>query len=127
MTTKTKENLTYRTVGDFRIPNLTLLPEEANITLGKWGMLYKNYLLNHEKVVFSTLLAEGKLYQHCAEIENQARNMLDTLVEQMKVSEGVTEHLKEQDQLEWVQRMNNIHQRANEIVFNELIYTLRLL
>lgn len=127
MTTKTKGNLTYRTVGDFRIPNLTLLPEEANITLGKWGMLYKNYLLNHEKVVFSTLLAEGKLYQHCAEIENQARNMLDTLVEQMKVSEGVTEHLKEQDQLEWVQRMNNIHQRANEIVFNELIYTLRLL
>ncbi len=127
MTTKTKENLTYRTVGDFRIPNLTLLPEEANITLGKWGMLYKNYLLNHEKVVFSTLLAEGKLYQHCVEIENQARNMLDTLVEQMKVSEGVTEHLKEQDQLEWVQRMNNIHQRANEIVFNELIYTLRLL
>ena len=127
MTTKTKENLTYRSVGDFRIPNLTLPPEEANITLGKWGMLYKNYLLNHEKVVFSTLLAEGKLYQHCAEIENQARNMLDTLVEQMKVSEGVTEHLKEQDQLEWVQRMNNIHQRANEIVFNELIYTLRLL
>ena len=127
MTTKTKGNLTYRTVGDFRIPNLTLLPEEANITLGKWGMLYKNYLLNHEKVVFSTLLAEGKLYQHCAEIENQARNMLDTLVEQMKVSEGVTEHLKEQDQLELVQRMNNIHQRANEIVFNELIYTLRLL
>ena len=67
--------------------------------------------------------AEGKLYQHCAEIENQARNMLDTLVEQMKVSKGVTEHLKEQDQLEWVQRMNNIQRRANEIVFNELIYT----
>ena len=123
MTTKTKENLTYRTVGDFRIPNLTLPPEEANITLGKWGMLYKDYLLNHEKVVFSTLLAEGKLYQHCAEMENQARNMLDTLVGQMKDTEGVTEHLKEQDQLEWVQRTNNIQQKANEIVFNELIYT----
>ena len=123
MTTKTKENLTYRSVGDFRIPNLTLPPEEANITLGKWGMLYKDYLLKNKKAVFSTLLAEGKLYQHCAEIENQARNMLDTLVEQMKVSEGVTEHLKEQDQLEWVQRMNNIQQRANEIIFNELIYT----
>ena len=123
MTTKTKENLTYRTVGDFRIPNLTLPPEDANITLGKWGMLYKDYLLNHKKVVFSTLLAEGKLYQHCAEIENQARNMFDTLVEQMKDTEGVTEELKEQDQLEWVQRMNNLQQRANEIVFNELIYT----
>ncbi len=123
MTTKTKENLTYRSVGDFRIPNLTLPPEEANITLGKWGMLYKNYLLNHEKAVFSTLLAEGKLYQHCAEIENQARNMLDTLVEQMKAAEGITEQLKEENQLKWVQRMNNIRNRATEIVYSNLIYT----
>ena len=119
MTTKTKENLTYRTVGDFRIPNLTLLPEEANITLGKWGMLYKNYLLNHEKVVFSTFLAEGKLYQHCAEIENQARNMLDTLVEQMKVSEGVTEHLKEQDQLEWVPKKDHVDSNEDYICDTE--------
>ncbi len=123
MTTKTKENLTYRTVGDFRIPNLTLPTEEANITLGKWGMLHKEYLLKHKKTLFITLLTQGKLYQHCAEIENQARNMLDTLVEQMKDAEGVTEHLKEQDQLEWVQRMNNIQQRANEIVYSNLIYT----
>ena len=119
MTEKTKENLTYRTVGDFRIPSLTLSPEEARITLGKWGMLYKDYLLNHKKAVFSTLLAEGKLYQHCAEVENQARDIFDTLVEQMKENEGVTEHLKEQDQLEWIQRMNNIQQRANEIVCTE--------
>lgn len=123
MTTKTKGNLTYRTVGDFRIPNLTLPHEETNIILGKWGMLYKEYLLNHKKAVFSTLLAEGKLYQHCAEVEKQARDMFDALVEQMKESEGVTEHLKEQDQLEWVQRMNNIQQRVNEIVCTELIYT----
>jgi hypothetical protein len=60
-------------------------------------------------VLFTTLLTQGKLYQHCAEIENQARNMLDTLVEQMKVPEGVTEHLKEQDQLEWVQRMRTFN------------------
>ena len=122
MTTKTKGNLTYRTVGDFRIPNLTLPPEEANIFLGKWGMLYRDYLFKNKKVVFSTLLAEGRLYQHCAEIENQARAMFDTLVEQMKESESITEHLKEQDQLEWVQRMNNIQQRAREVVLNELIY-----
>lgn len=122
MTTKTKENLTYRTVGDFRIPNLTLPPEEARITLGKWGMLYKDYIINHKKAVFSTLLAEGKLYQRCAEIENQARAMFDILVEQIKESEGVTEQLKEQDQFEWVQRMNNIQQRAREVVLNELIY-----
>ena len=122
MTTKTKGNLTYRTVGDFRIPNLTLPPEEANIFLGKWGMLYRDYLFKNKKVVFSTLLAEGRLYQHCAEIENQARAMFDTLVEQMKESESITEHLKEQDQLEWIQRMNNIQQRAREVVLNELIY-----
>ena len=113
----------YRRVGDYFIPNLKLPPEEANITLGKWGMLYKDYLFKHKKVVFSVLLAEGKLYQHCAEVENQAQNMFDTLVEQMKETEGVTEQLKEENQLEWVQRMNNLQQRAREVVLNELIYT----
>ena len=122
MTTKTKENLTYRTVGDFRIPNLTLPHEEANITLGKWGMMYKTYLEKHKKVLFNSLLMQGKLYQHCADVEAQAREMFDTLVEQMKQAEGVTEQLKEQNQLEWVQRMGNIQQQAREIVCGELIY-----
>ena len=122
MTTKTKENLTYRTVGDFRIPNLTLPHEEANITLGKWGMLHKEYLHKNKKVLFTTLLTQGKLYQHCAEVENQAQNMFDTLVEQMKETEGVTEQLKEENQLEWVQRMSNLQQRAREVVLDELIY-----
>ena len=112
----------YRRVGDYLIPNLKLPPEEATVRLGKWGVLYKEYLFKHKKVLFTTLLTQGKLYQHCAEIENQARNMLDTLVEQMKVSEGVTEQLKEENQLEWVQRMNNLQQRAREVVLNELIY-----
>lgn len=122
MTTKTKENLTYRTVGDFRIPNLTLPPEEANITLGKWGMMYKSYLEKHKKVLFSLLLGQSKLYQHCAEVENQARAMFDMLVEQMKEAEGVTEQLKEENQMEWVCRMQNIEARANEVVCAELIY-----
>ena len=122
MTTKTKQNLTYRAVGDFRIPNLTLPHEEANITLGKWGMLHKEYLHKNKKVLFTTLLTQGKLYQHCAEVENQAQNMFDTLVEQMKETEGVTEQLKEENQLEWVQRMSNLQQRAREVVLNELIY-----
>ena len=112
----------YRRVGDYLIPNLILPPEEANITLGKWGVLYKEYLFKHKKVLFTTLLTQGKFYQHCAEIENQARAMFDTLVEQMKENEVVTEHLKEQDQLEWVQRMNSIQQRAREVILNELIY-----
>ena len=117
--------ITYRQVGDYLIPNLKLPPEEIKVTLGKWGMLYKDYLNKKKKVVFSTLLAEGKLYQHCAEIENQARNMFDTLVEQMKKAEGVTEKLKEDNQLEWIQRMENIQQRASEIVCNELIYIVK--
>ena len=112
---------TYRQVGDFKIPNLTLPPEESNITLGKWGMLHKDYLLKHKKVVFVTLLAEGKLWQHLADIDTQAQQMFDTLVEQMKESEGVTEKLKEQNQWEWVQRMGNIRQRAREIVLKEFI------
>ena len=119
---KNKTNIQYRQVGDFNIPNLILPPEEANITLGKWGMLYKDYLLKNKKVFFTTLLTQGKLYQHCAEIENQAQQMFDMLVEQMKEAEGVTEELKEQDQWEWVQRMGNIQQRAREVGSNEIIF-----
>lgn len=114
---------TYRQVGDYKIPNLILPPEEANITLGKWGMLHKDYLMKHKKVLFTMLLTQGKLYQHCAEIEKQASIMFDTLVEQMRVSEDATEELKEHNQLEWIQKMNNIQQRTTEIVCNELIYT----
>ena len=114
--------ITYRQVGDYLIPNLILPPEEASVTLGKWGTLYKDYLFNHKKVVFFTLLAEGKLYQHCEEIEKQANEMYDLMIEQMKEAEGATEKLKEQDQLEWVQRMGNIQQRARGIVHSELIY-----
>ncbi len=112
----------YCQVGDYLIPNLIIPPEEANITLGKWGMMHKSYLEKHKKVFFSSLLIQGKLYQHCAEVEAQARDMFDTLVEQMKEAEGVTEQLKEENQLEWVQRMGNIQQRAREIVCAELIY-----
>ena len=114
--------ISYRRVGDYFIPNLKLPPEEARVRLGKWGMIYKDYLLKNKKVVFSTLLAESKLYQHCAEIENQVSDMYDMLVKQMKEAEGVTEELKEQDQFEWVKRMSNIQQRANEMICNEIIY-----
>ena len=115
--------ITYRRVGDYNIPNLVLPPEEANITLGKWGMLHKDYLLHHKKVLFTTLLTQGKLYQHCADVENQAQQMFDTLVVQMKELEGVTEQLKEDNQLEWIRRMQNIEARARICVSAELIYT----
>ena len=85
-------------------------------------MLYKDYLSDNKKVVFSVLLAEGKLYQHCVEIEKQANEMYGLLIEQMKEAEGITEQLEEQDRLEWVQRMGNIQHRATKIVCDELIY-----
>lgn len=115
-------NITYRQVNDYMKPNLKLSPEKTAIRLGKWGMLHKDYLLKHKKVFFTTLLAEGKLYQHCAEVENQARDMFDTLVEQMKKAEGVTEKLKEDNQIEWVHHVQNIKARAREIVCKEIIY-----
>ncbi len=117
-----KNSISYRTVGDYLIPNLVLPPEEANVTLGKWGMMHKTYLEKHKKALFSSLLIQGKLYQHCAEIENQARDMFDTLIEQMKKAEGVTEELKEENQMEWICRMQNIDARVREIVYAELIY-----
>lgn len=117
-----KNAIEYRRVGDYLIPNLILPPEETSVTLGKWGMMHKNYLLKHKKVLFTTLLTQGKLYQHCAEVENQARDMFDTLVEQMKKAEGVTEQLKAENQMMWVNKLNNIQSQAREIVCNELIY-----
>lgn len=114
--------ITYREVNGYLIPNLKLPLEEASVRLGKWGMLYKDYLLKHKKAVFSSLLAEGKLYQHCADVENQAKDMFDTLIEQMKVIEGVTEELKEDNQMMWIQKMNNIQNQVNEIVCKELLY-----
>ena len=117
-----KNSISYRNVGDYLIPNLILPPEEANIRLDKWGMLHKDYLLKHKKVVFMTLLAEGKLWQHLAEVENQARDMFNTLVEQMKEAENVTEQLKEKNQIAWVCNMQNIEAKATEIVNSEIIF-----
>lgn len=115
-------NITYRQVNDYMIPNLKLPPEESAIRLGKWGMMHKNYLQKHNPVLFATLLTQGKLYQHCAEIDTQAQQMFNTLVSQMTKTENITEQLKAQNQLEWAQRMNSIQERASDIVCNELIY-----
>ena len=104
--------ITYREVNGYLIPNLKLPPEEANVRLGKWGMMYKSHLEKHRSALFNSLLIKGKLYQHCAEVERQANEMYDILIEQMKESEGVTEDLKEQDQLKWVQMMENIQQTS---------------
>lgn len=117
-----KNSISYRRVGDYLIPNLILPPEEASVTLGNWGMMHKSYLEKYNSALFNSLLIKGKLYQHCAEVEKQANEMYNLLIEQMKAAEGVAEDLKEQEQMEWAQRMGNIEAKAREIVCEEIIY-----
>lgn len=115
-------NITYRQVGDYMIPNLRIPPEESAIRLSKWGMMHKDYLRKHKPILFATLLTQGTLYQHCAQIDTQAQQMFTTLVEQIKAAEGITESLKEENQMEWVQRMNSIEAKAREIVCHDIIF-----
>ena len=116
-------SISYRQVGDFKIPNIILPPEQANIIIGKWGMMHKNYLEHNKRGIFMLMVTKCTLWPYLADIDRQANEMYDLLIEQMKEAEGVTEELKEQDQLEWVQRKGNIQQRAREIVCSELIYS----
>ena len=112
---------TYRTVGDYKIPNITL-PAETRKPLGLWGLKHKDYLMKHKRVHFNIMLMNGTLWTHLAEVDKQASDMFSRLIEQMKVNEGITEQLKEENQMEWVARMNSIEARAREMVNNELIY-----
>ena len=115
--------ISYRQVGDFKIPNIILPPEQADITIGKWGMMHKNYLEHKKSGLFMLMVTKCTLWPYLADVDRQANEMYDLLIEQMKAAEGVTEQLKEQDQLEWVQRMSNIQEQAREIVCSELIYS----
>ena len=116
-------SISYRQVGDFKIPNIILPPEQANITIGKWGMMHKNYLEHNKRGLFMLMVTKCTLWPYLADVDRQANEIYKLLIDQMKEAEGVTEQLKEQDQLEWVQRMGDIQQRAREIVCNELIYS----
>ncbi len=118
----TKNTITYRQVGDYLIPNLTLPPEEKSVVLGKWGMMYKDYLMKNKRAQFDIMLTKGTLFQHIADIDRQAEELFSRLVDDMAKAEGITEELKAIDQLEWVRRMNNINTRARDIVYKELIY-----
>ncbi len=115
---------TYRQVGDYLIPNITLPAEEKEIRLGKWGRIHKDYLKNHKRLMFDIMLTKGTLFRYLAEIDKQAQEIFDRLMGQMAKAEGVTEQLKEENQMEWVRRMNNIRNRAEEIVLNEIIYAV---
>lgn len=112
---------TYRQVGDYLLPNITL-PEEETVHIGIWGRRHKLYLKQNHRVLYMNLLTSGKLNSYLADIDKQAEDMLFRLVKQMAKREGVTEALKAENQMEWVGRMNNIRNRATELVNAELIY-----
>ena len=112
--------ITYTLVGDYYRPNL-VAPESPKV--GRWGMLRFNYLRKHREALYTIMLMEDTLNSHLEEIERQAQEMEQQLVSQQAQQEGITERLKAENQMEWVARMNNIRNRADEIVLNELIYT----
>lgn len=116
-----KTGISYTLVGDYYLPDLKL-PETKNKPIGVWGRKRLTYLKEQKKFLFNQLVLKCKLNSHLAEINEQATEMLDRLTEQMAKAEGVTEKLKEENQMEWVSRMNNIRNRAEEIVNAELIY-----
>lgn len=115
--------LIYEKCGDYLVPNL-MPNQEPEGELRKFGLMRKSYLENHRRGIYSGLLLSGELKKHLLMIQEQAEERFDLLVEQMAKQEGVTEQLKEQAQMLWVRRMNNIRARAEEIVREEIIYCL---
>ena len=112
---------TYTQVGDYLLPDL-IIDETEQQPIGKYGRMRKRYLKEHRPVLFTNLLLSGKLDQHLTEIDRACTERMELLTRQMADREAVTEALKAADQMEWVRRMNNIQNRAEEIVLNELVY-----
>ena len=110
----------YIPAGDFYIPNLEL-PQESR-PIGKWGRMHRRYLETYHPIRFNQLVLSGKIWTHLADLNEQAQARMETLVGQMKTAEGVTESLKAADPMAWVQRMNSIQARAEEIVREEIIF-----
>ena len=113
-------NLSYTQVGDYLLPNLTL--HQSKAPLGKYGRMHLNFLKQQNPIRYHQLVLSGELGCYLAKLDGQAEEQLTLIIQQMQEAEGVTEALKATDQLEWVQRMNNIRNRAEEIVKAELIF-----
>jgi hypothetical protein len=114
--------LWYELRGDWYFPCLTL-PAEEERPIGVLGQRHKRYLREHKQAVYTALLLDGKLNSYLADIDQQAQELLDTLVEQMKQTQGITEQLQAADPMAWIGRMNNIQACAMEVVNSEIIYT----
>lgn len=115
---------TYTQVGDYMLPDLLPAEEEKEANLGVWGMRHKRYLKQNHKVRYYNLLTSGKLNSYLTDIEQQAQNLFFRLVKDLAEKENVTEELKATDMMLWVQKINNIRNRATEIVNAEMIYTV---
>ena len=113
--------ISYTLQGNYYLPDLKL-PEQEDKPFGWWGQRHLRYIKQHRKILYTNLLTSGKLNSYLAELDKQAEDIFFRLVEQMAESEGVTERLKADNQMEWVARMNNIRNRATEIVNNDMIY-----
>lgn len=114
--------LWYDLQGDYYIPCLKL-PDEEQVEIGVWGQRHLDYIKHHRKGFYTSLVLDCKLNSYLADINKQAEEMFDTLISQYKTAEGITEQLKADNQMEWVGRMNNIRDKATEIVTNELMNT----
>ena len=112
--------LEYIRNGDYYIPNLTIQKEERSI--GKWGRMHREFLRAHHPIQFSQMVLSDTLFTYLADLNEQAQQRMETLISQMQTTEGITEELKAADPTAWVQRMNNIQARAEEIVREELIF-----
>ena len=113
-------NIQYIRSGDYFIPDLKLIEETRPI--GKWGRMHREYLKEHHPIQYTNLVLSCKLWTYLADLNEQTQERLDRIIQQMKEVEGVTEGLKAADPMLWVQRMNNIRNRAEEIIREELIY-----
>lgn len=113
--------LSYTLHGDYYLPDL-ILPEEEPVTYGKYGMLRQTFLKEHRKGLYSLLLTQGKLVEHLNQVDREANDKIELLVQKMAELQGVTEKLKEENQMLWVGMMNNIKSTAEEIVLKELVY-----
>ena len=117
-----KRGGTYSRVGDFQIPDL-VLEEQPDGWIGKYGIMRQEYLKKWKKGMYAELVMSGKLKQHLLDINRDAQEEFETIVQQTAKAEGVTEELKKQDQMEWVRKMNSIRDRADEFIRHDLIYT----
>ncbi len=120
--TDERTGIKYELIGDYYFIAGDDEEPEDNRPIGRWGRMHEDYLKKNKRQVYDSLLMSGKLHSYLADIDEQARNMFDNLVEQMKENEGITEELKEHNQWEWVQRMENIQARVREILLIKLIY-----